>query len=100
MKYSVPEVDYRNYKTYVNRVGGVLSRVANVIFLNGNPAESISGRSFRMFNERPASSGRRRLVKFIDALFFLQGKEHCRKAYEEDIEYAQYRLDRHKELFP
>ena len=87
-----------NHNKYINRVGGVTSRFFNVILLNGHPAESISGRSYRMLNERPNSVGRQRLVKFINTLFFLE-ENHCKHAYEEDISYAYYRIERHKNLF-
>ena len=59
-----------------------LSQILNVIFLNGDPNESISGRVWR--------EQRWMAVKWINRLFFWQ-VEHCRGAYQTDLERsAQY----------
>lgn len=64
---------------YLIRVGDALSQLANVVFLNGNPNESLSGRAYR------TNSMWR---KVIDALLWFD-KDHCRNAFLNDIEYAK-----------
>lgn len=61
---------------YLIRVGSAMSQLANVVFLNGHPNESISGRSWRrQWRIRPV----------IDAVL---GKNHCRLAYLQDADDA------------
>jgi len=61
---------------YLIKVGDALSQLANVVFLNGHPNESLSGRAHRTNS---------RWEKVID--FFL-GKNHCKVAYYNDLLYA------------
>lgn len=52
---------------YLVRVGNALSQLCNVVFLNGHPNESISGRSYR---EGWA------IQRVIDTIFWFD-PEHC-----------------------
>lgn len=72
------------------KIGDALSQLANVAFLPNheqtNPNESISGRAYRM--------GWKRTEKFINALFYLWEKDHCKLAYEADVIRARELLDK------
>ena len=52
------------------------SQVANVLLLNGDANESVSGRAYRQNWETS--------VKIIDTLFFFD-QDHCRNAYLSDL---------------
>ena len=65
---------------YLTNIGGAVSQLANVIFLLGNPNESISGRSHR--EPWPLAK------KIINKIFFLQ-KDHCKEAYEADLAWVK-----------
>lgn len=65
---------------YLTNIGGAISQLANVVFLFGNPNESISGRSHR----EPWP----RMERFVNAIFFLQD-DHCKEAYESDVQWAK-----------
>lgn len=66
---------------YLIRVGDALSQLLNVIFLNGDANESISGRAYR---ERW-----RRTERTINwALSWLED-DHCYAAYLSDLERAR-----------
>jgi hypothetical protein len=67
------QVDRRHY---IYRVLDAASQFMNVLFLNGDPNESISARVWRL--------GLYRAVKIINKLFFWQ-KNHCKAAYENDL---------------
>ena len=62
-----------------------LSQILNVIFLNGDPNESISGRCWR--------EQRMTAVKWINRLFWWQ-YQHCRSAYQTDLERSKQYLER------
>ena len=64
---------------YLIKIGDALSQLANVVLLNGNPNESLSGRAWRTQSK---------WYKVIDALFFFD-KDHCQKSHENDIAYAK-----------
>lgn len=72
------------------RVGDALSQLCNVVFLNGHPNESLSGRAWRTKSI---------WYKVIDALLWFD-KEHCRNAYLNDVGYARDliagKYDQHK----
>ncbi len=73
------------------RIGDCLSQAWNVIRHNGDPDESTSGRSYREgFLEGDPAWQRR--MRRIDWFFNFFESEHCRKAYEADIERAVRRL--------
>jgi hypothetical protein len=61
---------------WLNNVGDALSQLGNVLFFNGDPNESISGRSHRQ---------RWKLESWIDAVL---GKDHCKLSHSRDIDYA------------
>ena len=63
---------------YLGRIWSAVSQLLNVILLNGDPNESISGRAYR--EQWPAERG-------INALFFWQSR-HCRSAYNTDRQWA------------
>lgn len=65
--------------SYVIRIGDSLSQVMNVIFLNGHPNESLSGRAWRT---------RSVWYLIIDAILWFD-KDHCQTAYLNDLYYAR-----------
>lgn len=64
------------------RIGDALSQLANVIFLNGHPNESLSGRAWR--TKSP-------WYKVIDILLWFD-KQHCLNAHYNDLQYARHLL--------
>jgi hypothetical protein len=64
---------------YLIRIGDALSQLLNVVFLNGHPNESLSGRAWR---------SRSVWYKVIDILLWFD-KKHCESAYYNDIKYAR-----------
>lgn len=69
---------------YLIRAGDAVSQFANVILLDGDPNESISGRSYR--------EGWSTAVRVIDAVF---GTGHCCDAYFVDVRRASATLRGH-----
>lgn len=63
------------------RVGDALSQLCNVVFLNGEANESISGRCYR--------EGWKRAERFIDAVFSPFESRHCKNAFENDLQRAK-----------
>lgn len=61
------------------RIGDACSQLANVVFLNGHPNESLSGRAWRTQSL---------WYKVIDFLFWFDD-HHCQTAYYNDIKYAR-----------
>lgn len=66
---------------YLMRVGDAVSQLLNVSLLNGDANESISGRAYR---EQWTLA-----VHVIDFLFLWDSPEHCRDAYNADVERAR-----------
>lgn len=64
------------------RTGDALSQLCNVIFLNGHPNESMSGRAWRTQS---------RWYKVIDTILWFD-KDHCKTAYYNDLKYAEQLL--------
>jgi hypothetical protein len=60
------------------RIGDALSQLCNVVFLNGHPNESMSGRAWRT---------KSKWHKVIDTLLWFD-KDHCRTAFLNDVKYA------------
>ena len=71
---------------WIARIGGAVSRLLNVLLLNGSPDESISGRAHRENWE---------IEIWIDRIFFWQ-KHHCMDAYLWDIDRARWLLEQHR----
>ena len=72
-------------------VGSALSQLAYAVFANSrNSNLSISGEAY--FN-RNRSRLRYAWYKFINLLFFMQ-VDHCKWAYENDLKFAQWYIDR------
>lgn len=70
---------------YVVRVGDATSQLINVaIFLSDNPNESVSGRAYRLREDKVWWAG----MKVLNAAFFWQ-ENHCRKSYDNDVERAK-----------
>ena len=65
------------------KIGDALSQLLNVIFLDGHPNESLSGRAWR------TGSNWYKVIDFI--LWF--DKNHCKVAYENDVKYAKSLLN-------
>ena len=63
------------------RAGDAVSQFCNVVFLNGEANESISGRCYR--------EGWKRAERFIDAIASPFESDHCKKSFDKDLERAQ-----------
>lgn len=70
---------------YLTRVFDALSQLLNVLVLDGDANESISGRSYRQ--------GWTRTERTINALLFWD-EDHCRVAYLSDIARASALLNK------
>lgn len=64
------------------RIGDALSQLLNVLFLNGHPNESLSGRAWRTQSF---------WYKVIDTLLWFD-KDHCKVAHNNDLIYAKQLL--------
>lgn len=64
---------------YLIKVGDALSQLANVVFLNGHPNESLSGRAYRTGSK---------WQKVIDTVLWFD-KDHCKNSHLNDIAYAK-----------
>ena len=72
-------------------VGGAISQLAYVFFTGStNSNLSISGEAY--FN-RNRSRLRYVWYRFINMLFFMQ-PDHCKWAYDNDLKFAQWYIDR------
>jgi len=67
--------------SYLIRVGDALSQFGNVLLLNGDANESISGRAHR--------EGWQRTERIINRLLAWLEPDHCRTAYLADLERAR-----------
>jgi len=68
---------------YLTRLLGAVSRLLNVLLLNGSPSESMSGRSYRCGW---------RSEKWFDLLFWFD-PNHCENAYWFDVNRADWVLN-------
>ena len=81
----------RAFISWIITVGGAISQLAYVFFTGStNSNLSISGEAY--FN-RKRSRLRYAWYKFINMLFFMQ-PDHCKWAYENDLKFAQWYIDR------
>ena len=81
----------RKFTSWIITVGGAISQLAYVFFTGStNSNLSISGEAY--FN-RNRSRLRYMWYKFINLLFFMQA-DHCKWAYENDLKFAQWYIDR------
>ena len=81
----------RKFTSWIITVGGAISQLAYVFFTGStNSNLSISGEAY--FN-RNRSRLRYVWYKFINMLFFMQ-PDHCKWAYENDLKFAQWYIDR------
>lgn len=69
---------------YLIKIGDALSQFLNVVLLNGHPNESLSGRAWRTKSI---------WYKVIDSLLWFD-KDHCKCAYENDLNYARKLLNK------
>ena len=77
--------------SWIITIGGAISQLAYVFFTGStNSNLSISGEAY--FN-RNRSRLRYVWYKFINLLFFFQA-DHCKWAYENDLKFAQWYIDR------
>ena len=67
---------------YFIRIGDACSQLANVVFLNGDANESISGRAFRC-----------RWMKVVMVIDSILGVGHCESAYFSDLKRAYSTID-------
>ena len=72
---------------YLVRLGDALSQLANVLLLNGDANESISGRAHRQ--------GWTTTERLIDAIFAPWELQHCRIAYLMDVARAKKLIEDH-----
>ena len=72
---------------YIKNLWNAWSQLMNVVFLNGDPNESICGRCYR----EPWPRAKR----FINALHFWQ-VNHCRSAYNNDLQWAMAYIEQDK----
>ena len=81
----------RKFTSWIITVGGAISQLAYVLFTGStNSNLSISGEAY--FN-RNRSRLRYVWYRFINLLFFMQ-KDHCKWAYENDLKFAKWYIDR------
>lgn len=81
----------RAFISWIITVGGAISQLAYVLFTGStNSNLSISGEAY--FN-RNRSRLRYAWYKFINLLFFMQA-DHCKWAYDNDLKFAQWYIDR------
>ena len=77
--------------SWIITIGGAISQLAYVFFTGStNSNLSISGEAY--FN-RNRSRLRYVWYRFINILFFMQ-KNHCKWAYDNDLKFAQWYIDR------
>lgn len=69
------------------RLADATSRLFNVILFNGQPDESISGRSWRERHSRKWQI----IGRIANALY--RDPEHCRKAHEHSLSRARRRVE-------
>lgn len=86
-------------RSHIQKRGDALSQLVNAWFFNGNPDESLSGRSYFQTviaekEGRPVSS-LWKIVRFLaEALFYVSDKgDHTRLAFFQDIERAGVRYE-------
>ena len=63
------------------RAGDAVSQFCNVVFLNGEANESISGRCYR--------EGWKRAERCIDVVFSPFESGHCKNAFDNDLQRAK-----------
>ena len=81
----------RAFLSWIITVGGAISQLAYVFFTGStNSNLSISGEAY--FN-RNRSRLRYVWYRFINMLFFMQA-DHCKWAYDNDLKFAQWYIDR------
>lgn len=81
---------------YIKRVGTSLSQLANTVLLNGDPDESICGRSYRR-GYLEHSYVWYNIARILDGVF-LWDEDHCKQSYELDLQRAEYILTRRDRL--
>ena len=79
------------FTSWLLTVGSALSQLTYAVFANSHNSNlSISGEAY--FN-RNRSRLRYVWYRFINGLFFFQA-DHCKWAYENDLKFAQWYIDR------
>jgi hypothetical protein len=64
---------------WIVKIGDATSQLANVVFLNGHPNESLSGRAWRTKSI---------WYKVIDTVLWFD-KDHCKNSHYNDVRYAR-----------
>ena len=81
----------RAFFNWLLTVGSALSQLAYAAFANSRHSNlSISGEAY---SNRNRSRLRYAWYKFINLLFFMQA-DHCKWAYNNDLKFAQWYIDR------
>lgn len=70
-------------RSYIQRIGTIISQSTNVILFNGHPDESISARCHR-----------EKRFRCIDVIDFIFGYGHCWSAHRIDLAHAEEILKR------
>ena len=85
--------DRWDVRPWAQRAGDALSQFANVVFTNGMPDESLSGRAHRMTKLVIEPKLRWRVVAFLAEVLFwpIDKGEHCEAAFWQDIDRAGVR---------
>jgi len=81
-------------RSYFVRVGDAISQLINTVLFNGDPDESISGRSYRSFKLRDSDNKLWAITYYAaEGVFWLRDRGiHCKLAYYEDIERWDVRI--------
>lgn len=72
---------------YIIRVLLAIDQLANVMFCNGSPDETMSAASYRMHRDGRFWGF---MMPVIDLMFFWQGTNHCYNAYKKELQRSQY----------
>ena len=84
--------------SYMTRVLSVISRMANVILLNGSQNESISARSYRIVYMQESCSKMWRFWAWAANKVYFWQDDHIKESYFYNVRYSEQFLDRHYRL--
>lgn len=84
------------------RCGDAFSQFLNTAFLNGDPNESISGRSYREFVLEGNNSWgwAYRSINRLFAAWPLRQDNHCKEAFDNDLLRARVKAAQYQSLMP
>jgi hypothetical protein len=79
-----------NFLAWLTKTGSAFSQILNTMLLQGDPNESISGRSYRLRDNKYWGIS----YKLVNMLFFLQ-EDHCKEAYDKDLVWSERYVENH-----